>query len=289
VGDLLVSFGDFLYNTKPLPRSGITEESWSEELRAIVQRDFNGNMNEVSAKTQIPVARVEVILNDPFGSKPNAKEALILASVIKAPLHPAFTFFLHSLTAEQLLQLRHWLLGSQVKVQEGLVIEIVGSQNEAVKKLLERICVPHVVAENKIMIQGDDALIFASCLGLESPKARVSHSKTVSEIIQELSGIVVREKAPTTVGARMGRPEKAKRREMRPMVHVLFPVGLAGGSQRNLVEAMKKGTLEAELVQRRCPACRESVPSVKKRPKSKMFVPSVAELPREKFAQRVEA
>jgi DNA polymerase II large subunit len=42
------------------------------------------------------------------------------------------------------------------------------------------------------------------------------------------------------------------------MVHVLFPVGLTGGSQRNLVDAMKKGTVEAELVQRRCPVCRET-------------------------------
>jgi len=257
LGDLLVSFGDFLYNNKPLPRSGITEESWSEELRTIFQRDFNGSINEASSKARVLASRLEAILNEPFGNKPNAREALALASALKVPLHPSYTYFWHSIAAEDLLQLRNWLLDSQVKAYEGVVNEIVGSQNETVKKLLERICVPHVVAESKIKIHGDDASVFASCLGWNSSKTKVSHSKTISEIIEELSGIIVREKAPTLIGARMGRPEKAKRREMRPMVHVLFPVGLVGGSQRNLVEAMRKGAFEAELIQRRCPICRE--------------------------------
>jgi len=258
LGDLLVSFGDFLYNNKPLPRSGITEELWSEELRAHVQRDFSDSISEASAKAQLSTSRLEAILSDPFGNKPNAREALALANALRVPLHPSFTYFWHCITTEDLLQLRHWLLDSQARVHEGVASEIVGSHNETVKKLLERICIPHAVGESKIKIQGDEALVFASCLGWGIPKTRVSHSKTVSEILQELSGIIVQEKAPTLIGARMGRPEKAKRREMRPLVHVLFPVGLVGGSHRNIVEAMRKGTLEAELVQRRCPVCRES-------------------------------
>lgn len=54
----------------------------------------------------------------------------------------------------------------------------------------------------------------------------------------------------------MGRPEKAKRREMKPLVHVLFPVGLAGGSQRDLVEAAKHEPKFVELVRRKCPNCK---------------------------------
>jgi len=258
LGDLLVSFGDFLYTNKPLQPSGITEELWIEELYAIIQRDFKGNIEEVSAKTQIQASRLETILRDPFGDKPTAVEALALALVLKVPLHPSFTYFWHNIASEDLVQLRHWLLGAKVKATDGVVNEIVGSLDETVKKLLERICLPHAVVEDKITIQREDALVLASCLGWSSPKTRVSHSKTVSEIIEELSGIIVREKAPTLIGARMGRPEKAKRREMRPLVHVLFPVGLTGGSQRNLVEAMRKGAFEVELVRRRCPVCRES-------------------------------
>jgi DNA polymerase II large subunit len=78
----------------------------------------------------------------------------------------------------------------------------------------------------------------------------------VLKVISSLAGVEVKEKAPTFVGARMGRPEKAKRREMRPLVHVLFPVGLAGGSHRNLMEAAKKGPLFVEVSRRKCPQCK---------------------------------
>jgi len=54
----------------------------------------------------------------------------------------------------------------------------------------------------------------------------------------------------------MGRPEKAKRREMKPPVHVLFPVGAAGGSQREIVDAAKLGPTFVEIVRRKCPGCK---------------------------------
>jgi len=260
LGDILISFGDFLYNNKPLLPSGITEESWCEELRAALQRDFNGDIFEASTKAQISPQRLEAILRDPFGNKPNATEALNLASVLKVPLHPSFTYFWHSISTEDLQQLRHWLMDSEVKTDDGKVNEIIGNVNETVKKSLERILMHHAIAGDKIRIEGEDALIFATCLGWNLPKARVSRSKAVSEIIQDFSGMILREKAPTLLGARMGRPEKAKRREMRPLVHVLFPVGLAGGSHRNLVEAMNRGSIEVELIKRRCPVCREITP-----------------------------
>ncbi|MGC8849089.1 MAG: DNA polymerase II large subunit, partial [Candidatus Bathyarchaeia archaeon] len=47
----------------------------------------------------------------------------------------------------------------------------------------------------------------------------------------------------------------AKPREMKPLVHGLFPVGLAGGQRRNLVEAVRLGAVEVELVNRICPGC----------------------------------
>ena len=71
-----------------------------------------------------------------------------------------------------------------------------------------------------------------------------------------LSGVQVKDKAPTFVGARMGRPEKAKRREMKPLVHVLFPVSLAGGSHRDLLEAAKQGHVFVDMVKRKCPNCK---------------------------------
>jgi len=44
---------------------------------------------------------------------------------------------------------------------------------------------------------------------------------------------------------------------MKPLVHALFPVGLAGGSRRNIIDASKKVTIEVSIVSRRCVKCNE--------------------------------
>jgi len=256
LGDILVGFGDFLYNNKPLLPSGFTEEWWREELRAVVKQDFDDSLEKAAATADISPARLEEMLNDPFENKPSAKEAIALASTFKVPLHPYFTFFWSRISSEEFQELRKWLLNAESQIEANVVLEITGVKNETIKGLLERTCFPHEVVENKIKIENDEAHIFAFCLGLHSPKKTV-HSKSVFEIMEKLTGAAIREKAPTYIGARMGRPEKAKRREMRPLVHVLFPVGLAGGSRRNLTEALSKGEIEVDIVRRRCLECDE--------------------------------
>lgn len=263
LGDILIGFGDFLYNNKPLLRSGYTEEWWSQELQAAVKALFNGDLNAAAAKVEIHVTRLEMFLRNPFGNKPTAKEAVKLASALNVPLHPVFTYFWLSISSEDFGKLRKWIFDCEIRKESAVISEITGASDAFVKKLLEKLCVPHKVVNGNIKIEEDDALIFAFCLGLDVPKKRISHANPVLEVIRDLTGIVVREKAPTFVGARMGRPEKAKRREMHPLVHALFPVGLAGGSRRNLVEASNKGVVEVELVKRRCPSCRDITFKVK--------------------------
>ncbi|NIR87603.1 DNA polymerase II large subunit [Candidatus Bathyarchaeota archaeon] len=262
LGDILVGFGDFLYNNKPLLPSGLTEEWWREELRKVVQRDFAGSVEKAAATADISVSRLEAFLNDPFKNRPTAKEAIILASTLQVPLHPFFTYFWSSISADEFQKLRSWLLKSKTSVEDEIVDEITGAMNEAVKELLERVCIPHRVVGKNIRIEGDEAHVFAFCLGLRLSKVRIARAKPVLEVIQELTGINVRAKAPTLIGARMGRPEKAKRRKMRPLVHVLFPVGLDGGSQRNLVDASRKAVIKVELVRRRCPNCKAFTPKI---------------------------
>jgi len=263
LGDILIGFGDFLYNNKPLPRSGYTEEWWSQEVDAAIKALFNGDLNATAAKVKIDITRLEMFLRNPFENKPTAGEAIKLASTLDVPLHPIFTYFWHSVSTEDFGKLRTWLFNCEIRRENEVVSEITGASDVSVKKLLERLCVPHRVVDGKIKIEEDDALIFAFCLGLHVPKKRISHAKSVLEVVKDLTGIAVREKGPTVVGARMGRPEKARRREMRPLVHALFPVGLAGGSRRNLVEACNKAVVEVELVKRRCPSCRDITFNVK--------------------------
>ena len=64
-------------------------------------------------------------------------------------------------------------------------------------------------------------------------------------MVNFLAGFPVREKAGVFVGARMGRPEKAKERRMAPYVHSLYPVGEAGGPQRDILKAEKGKTVKS--------------------------------------------
>ena len=258
LGDILISFGDFLYNSKLLAPSGYVEEWWAEDLRKAIVEKFNGQVENAAEAIDISLERLKAFLEDPFTNKPCVKEAVALSLTLHVPFHPSFTFFWSNLASiEELGLLRKWLLDSEVQHEDGVVRKIVGEMDTSIKHSLETIYLPHKVSNGKIIIEGEDAHAFAFCIGYEiSHDADFSSAKSILEAISLLSTVQVNEKAPTFVGARMGRPEKAKRREMKPLVHVLFPVGLAGGSQRDIVEAAKKEPIFVEVVKRKCPTCK---------------------------------
>jgi DNA polymerase II large subunit len=258
LGDILISFGDFLYNSKPLAPSGYVEEWWVQDVSTSIERKLGGSLESAGLATKIPVERLKSLLESPFMSKPNVKEAITLSLVLDVPLHPSFTYFWSNLASGQdVYLLRKWLLSSELRIQDGSVVEIAGEMNKTVQDSLVAICLPHRVTSSGISVEGEDAYAFAFCLGFDKPcDLSCTHDGQVLDLIRTMSGVVVRDKAPTLVGARMGRPEKAKRREMKPLVHVLFPVGLAGGARRDIVEAAKHGPVFVELVKRKCPNCK---------------------------------
>lgn len=257
LGDILISFGDFLYNSKCLAPSGYVEEWWAEDLQYAIIKRFNGDILDAAQTLNIPAERLKAFIATPFFNKPNFHEASSLSSVLHVPLHPAFTFFWSNLSSVEALEvLRKWLLSSEICAGNSRVCKVLGDMDTNVKTALEAICLPHQIIDGKIIVEGDDACALTLCLGCNSVSSvDLSSAKTPLEAIRLLSGVQVREKAATLVGARMGRPEKAKRREMRPLVHVLFPVGLAGGSQRDIVEAAKKEYVQVEVVRRKCSGC----------------------------------
>jgi DNA polymerase II large subunit len=258
LGDILISVGDFLYSSKLLEPSGYVEEWWAEDVHKAILERYSGNLEDASKDARISAEKLKLFLNDPFINKPDFAETEALALTLNVPLHPAFTFFWSNLTStEDVTFLRKWLLNSEVQTEGGFVRRIAGETDPSVKHALELICLPHKVFDGKIVIANDDAQAFALCLGYTSScNLDLSSAKSVLQAICTLSTVKIRDKAPTFVGARMGRPEKAKRREMKPLVHVLFPVGLAGGSQRDMVDAAKRAPTFVEVVRRKCPNCK---------------------------------
>jgi len=265
LGDILISVGDFLYSSKLLEPSGYVEEWWAEDVQKSISQRHGGNIEEAAGATGMPQEKLESYLNEPFVNKPSFKDAVSLAAALDVPLHPAFTFFWSNLrTAEDVVLLRKWILDSKVDTEAGVACRIYGEADPNVKRVLEAVLVPHTITDGKIKIENDDASALAASLGFSaSCSLDVSKAESPLEAVCTLSSLKIRDKSPTFVGARMGRPEKAKRREMKPLVHVLYPVGLAGGSQRDIVDAAKGQPIFVEIVRRKCPDCKTFTSKVK--------------------------
>jgi len=258
LGDMLIDFGDFLYSNKTLPPSGYVEEWWVKDLQNAITTKYASDFRSAAQACKVSADRLEGYTCDPFKNKPTTKEAAALSQVLGVPLAPNCIFFWTSLTGVQEVEvLRKWLATCDVAATDGFASKITGpADNEAVK-VLRKIFAPHKFVDGKLVIAGEDAAALAFTLGYGTSRlAEPLQADNVLELLSQLCGVQIKDKAPTYVGGRMGRPEKAKHREMRPMVHVLFPVSLAGGSHRDLCEAAKKGPVFVEMVKRKCPNCK---------------------------------
>ncbi len=258
LGDILISFGDFLYTNKTLSPSGYVEEWWVEDLKLAIAERFDSDIAKAAEAAKISGEKLGAFLEDPFVKKPTAEEAIALSLHLDVPLHPRSLFFWSNLPSVQEVEmLQSWLSESEVTLEDGTAQKIVGVMEPNVAQALRKLFAPHRIIDDNIILEGEDACAFAFCLGYgTSRKLDSSQVESVLKAVSLLSGVEVRDKAPTFVGARMGRPEKAKRREMRPLVHVLFPVSLAGGSHRDLTAAAKKGPVFLDISKRKCPSCK---------------------------------
>lgn len=254
LGDILVSYGEFLENNKPLAPSGFVEEWWSELLNKILFERF-GDVRGGSKALEIDVERLSSFIRSPLESFPTPAEALKISRNLGISLHPRYTYFWSNLTPEEIDLLRIGLSRSIKKIShEGMILEGLDGK---LKILLERICLPHIVEGSKIIVPEGEVVY--ECLGLGGAWNPPRDAVSGTEYVSKASGIPLREKAPTYIGARMGRPEKAKRREMKPKVHCLFPIGLSGGPRRNIIDAAKgSGVVSIDVERRVCPYCNES-------------------------------
>src|SRR3990170_6246305 len=256
LGDILISYGDFLYTSKTLSPSGYVEEWWIRDLDGALKEKFNGDLDKAAVTVQVMPETLIHLLKNPFTHDISAQEAIRLSLRLSVPLHPKFTLYWSILSLQEVELLHGWLSTCDLSADVGVVSKIIGEFEPTVVQALRKIFVPHRFLDGKVILEGDDASAFAFSLGYGTSSTVDSSAESALKAISLLCGVEVRDKAPTFVGARMGRPEKAKRREMKPLVHVLFPVSLAGGSHRDLVDAGTKGPVFVEIAKRKCPVCK---------------------------------
>jgi len=222
LGDILFNYGDFSENGHALVPVGYNQDWWQKELE------------KVDKECPIP-------------AQISAKEAIALAKKYNIPLHPDYTYFWKVLKPEDLQKLADYIKSG--KVYDDKIVIAIDTEK---KTLLEAIGIPHKVASNEfIVIEGDHATATLFCLG----DSKIDKTKTALENLEKLSGIKIRDKGGTFIGARMGRPEKAKMRKLSGSPQVLFPIGTEGGRLRSFQAAMLEGKVTAELPMYRCNKC----------------------------------
>ncbi len=255
LGDMLVGFGEFLENNKPLTPSGFVEEWWAQ----LVLEKLKPSDKATATISSITEERLREILEKPLLVKPTVHEAIEIARGTMTPLHPRYSFFWERVTLDELWYLRQFLR-EQLAVLDGS--KLLVPRDQRAESIMEKLCLPHRVVGGMLEVGEVETTTLRAVLDPEAvPSENVS--KDVIETLSVLAGFPIEKKARSYVGGRMGRPEKAKERTMTPRVHVLFPTGQLGGPRRDIVEASKKSLSSLELVDRVCPACDTWEPRLK--------------------------
>ncbi len=246
LGDILVPFGEFLSNNHVLLPAGYCEEWWVLEVEKALKEGKRCS------------ADVSRYIRKPYVS-PALEEAFTISKELGVPLHPYYNFFWHDIDKEQLKQLVSFF--SKGRMENGV---FVLDYDEKLHAILQELCLPCEVKDGKIHLR-EKSLAAYYCLGrpdevnVNSLLEKIDSSSDVMEALEKLAGVKIMKKAPTRLGTKMGRPEKADKRVMKGRPQVLFPCGQQGGRMRNISEAYSKGYVEAEFPLYKCEKCNDFV------------------------------
>jgi len=239
LGDILINAGDFIQNNKKLYKAGYDENQWNHDLKAALKER---GVEDFSPSLQ---SRFDAFLADRYLA-PSVDEALEMVEA-GFPLHPRYTYPWNFVGTEDILNLKE-SLESQWETSGPGRLKLGAPE----KRTLELLLIPHSV-KNGLIDVSPIGKILSRCLALGSEFNDLVGKPL--EVVRKISGLDIRDKAPVHVGARMGRPEKAKERKMKPYVHSLFPIGEDGGPQRNLLKIGRDKITKVDIVNKRCPRC----------------------------------
>jgi len=237
MGDLLVSFGDFLENNTNLLPSAYTSSWWLCDLKeGLASGKFDTNLTITLPDLNKPQSVAWVA---------SLSEALTLSRTLHIPLHPKYTHHWDALNVIELTTLRQSL-----KPHMGDTNVLVAPRT--IKKILEKLGVEHQLEGQNIIITGADAQILSAILNFEAEEP--SDNKNTLSLLESLSGIKIMPKTGTVIAVRVGRPEKAMPRRMKPPVHVLFPIGKSRNPTRDIIHAAEH-EVAVELLNSHCREC----------------------------------
>ncbi|MBI5065122.1 DNA polymerase II large subunit [Candidatus Woesearchaeota archaeon] len=253
LGDILISYGDFFNRAHSLVPAGYCEEWWAQELEQKIKESFQSiDLKKTSELTRINEEKLKTFIEQPLIDKPNVQEAITLSEKLNVPLHPEYTYHWNLLSKEQFEGFLEFIKKSNFIEEEKIVLPLT---NE--KILLEIIGLPHtIIQKDFIVIKKEEAAVIKR---LFFNKQIIYDKSKILDFIKTISDITVRDKSGIYIGARMGRPEKAKMRKLTGSPHMLFPVGEEGGKFRSIQSCLEKERVTSQFAQFFCSTCNQIV------------------------------
>ncbi|MBT3298667.1 DNA polymerase II large subunit [archaeon] len=289
LGDILFNYGDFSENGQKLVPAGYCPEWWSLHLNRSILEHFDKDVNskisdnmitKISNQLKIDINILFDCLNEPLNFIPLFEDAVSLSKLLAIPIHPEYTHYWKLMPFDDLITLLKYLkLGKIKKDDKGLrkivLPYLLTSENkdffEKSKRVLEFLGVQHKVVNNEsIVIERIETKSMLLALNIKDqdsinnfdiPNFENSSYKNVLDYINKNilkdKNFIIKDKAGTFIGARMGRPEKAKMRSMKGKPHSLFPVGEEGGRLRCFQSSMKAGKVTSNFPLYNCSECKK--------------------------------
>ncbi len=272
VGEILIPFGEFMENNAILPDASYVYEWWIQDLeKALNCVSKTQTQKDITDADQIVSDKIKKDFKQEINLKnPSAQEAFALSERYHIPLHPRYTLFWHDISVDDVCLLSQYLKGnSKIITDEHKEYTLTIPINPQIKNILIELGALHKQREGNIIFDRY-AYPLIRCCGLDVSdrklidvrtsllKKQPDNKQDTVTFVSQLAGVTVNARAPFRIGARMGRPEKAAARKMRPPPHVLFPLGNFGGNQRLFKTAAEKETIEVEAGHRKCPKCNKT-------------------------------
>ena len=283
LGDILFNYGDFSENGQSLVPAGYCPEWWSLELEKKLQEKYPHDTTQTaSEKLSLNQEFLQNLINSPLFFQPTFEQAAFFSQELSLPLHPSYILYWKLISLEDLLHLSLWLKEGKIKYDKLELTQIFlpfFQKNELhikAKKVLDHLGLPHqIINKDNLIISKTEAQILTYTLNFKTQLEMESLHPTISPLISslnlrnnqdstlilinKLSPAKINDKAGTFIGARMGRPEKAKIRELTGSPQVMFPVGEEGDRLRSFQSAMKVSKINSNFPLFYCESCKKNM------------------------------
>ena len=261
LGDILFNYGDFSENGQALVPAGYCPEWWALELE---QKIPEIGLPGLLKKLGLEPSRLQQLLECPLQNYPTLEEAIKISQTLQLPLHPDYTFYWKLVSKDDLIILIKWLVEGKIKWEGKEVKKIIlplsldNLNHSSGKKTLDFMGISHqIINRESVILSSVEAKLILIAFNINSVEELVGLNKRLTEeiffntngleFINSISPLKFRDKAGTFIGARMGRPEKAKMRHLTGSPQVMFPVGEEGGRLRSFQAAMESGKIRSNF------------------------------------------